>query len=327
MYLWIVPVMILLYVLYYRYRRTQSAKIGEFALLQKLIEGWQPNISNLKAALFITAAGLSILALANPQWGNKKEKIKAQSSDVFIALDISQSMLAEDISPNRLERAKKLCQNIVKGLKGNRIGLIIFAGNAYLQMPLTNDYAAAELFISSANTNQATTQGTAIAEAVKLAERAYQGEKANQRALIIVTDGEDHDEEAISAIEEAHANGLFVYTIGVGTTEGAVIPYKAQGQELLKRDENGNTVTTKLNPVLIKDMASVGGGDSWLIGQGAEILTSLRRKIELLAKEEVETRSFTDYASYFQYLIAFSMFLWIIEFLIPDKKKHHVVTE
>ncbi len=319
--LWLIPLMSLVYYVYLRHRSQRLKDLGQVDLLQKLIVGWQPRMNLLKTGFLFAALGMLVLALANPQWGSKKEKVKAQSSDVFIALDISFSMLAEDISPNRLERAKKLCNSIVQGLKGNRIGLILFAGNAYLQMPLTNDYAAAQLFINSANTGQATTQGTAIAEAVQLAERAYQSDKPAQRALIIVTDGEDHDSEAIRVIKEAKENGLFVFTIGVGTKEGAVIPYFAQGQQLLKRDQDGNTVTTALNVDLVNEMARAGGGESWLIGQGTEIVTGISRRIDQIAKRDVEQRSFTEYISYFQYLLALGILFVVIELFLAEKAK------
>ena len=244
----------------------------------------------------------------------------AKSSDVFIALDISQSMMAKDISPNRLERGKRIAQNLIQALKGNRIGLIYFAGNAYLQMPLTNDYSAAQLFASSANTEQASTQGTAISEAINLALRAYEEGKANQKAMIILTDGESHDDEAVNAAREAVSKGLNVYTIGIGTSEGAFVPYKTQSGEQYKRDESGQPVTSILNQEMIKNLANAGGGKSYLIGEGNSIITGIKREIDQLEKQEVEQRAFTDYNSYFQYLIAVGLLLLVLQYLIPDRK-------
>lgn len=263
-----------------------------------------------------------IMAYANPQWGNKKEKIKAKSTDVYIALDISQSMMAEDVSPNRLERAKRLTQNVIQALKGNRIGLILFAGNAYLQMPLSSDYSAAQLFVSSANTGQASTQGTAISEAIDLALRAYEPGKGNQRALIIITDGENHDDEAIAKAREATGEGLHIFTVGIGTIEGSLVPYRVQGREQFKRDENGNPVKSILNIELIEELARAGNGSSFLIGQGNQIVTGIKRDIDLLEKDEVEQRAFTDYTSYFQYFLIFGIIFLIFEFIISDKKSN-----
>ncbi len=319
LFLWLIPIMIGAYYLYIRRRRTVLTGVGETSLLKLLIDSWGDQRRHLKNILTISSLLFLIIALANPQWGTKKEKVTAQSSDIFIAIDVSHSMLAEDISPNRLERAKRLCISLVDALKGNRIGLILFAGNAYLQMPLTHDYAAAQMFVNSANTNMAPTQGTAIEEAVLLVEKSYTDDKPAQRALIILTDGEDHDGDALTAVKEAHKNGLFVYTIGVGTAEGAVIPYVAQGQKKVKRDAKGEMITSALNIDMINQLAQVGGGEAWLIGQGAEIIDGIRKRIEQISKREVEQRSFTDYYSYFQYFLALGILLLIAQFFISDK--------
>jgi len=185
-------------------------------------------------------------------------------------------------------------------------------------MPLSNDYSAAQLFVSSANTGQASTQGTAISEAINLALRAFEEGKANQKAMIILTDGESHDDEAVAAAAEAKSKGLSIYTIGVGTTDGAFVPYKTQSGEQYKRDDQGNPVTSMLNQALINDLAASGGGKSYMIGEGNTIITDLKREIDLLEKEEVEQRAFTDYNSYFQYLIAAGILLLILHYVIPD---------
>ena len=319
--LWFIPLLVLIYIAYNRYQQSLRAQLGTDALLNRLIPGWAPQRNHIKMGLIIAGLLCLFLAYANPQWGNKKDKVTAKSSDIFIALDISQSMMAEDISPNRLERSKRLLQNLIKTLRGNRVGLIYFAGNAYLQMPLTNDYSAALLFANSANTKQASTQGTAINEAIEMALRAYQPGEATQKALIIITDGENHDNEAIASARKARERGLRIYTIGVGTTEGALVPYQSQGSTLYKRDENGQPVNSKLNTALIKDIANAGDGRSYLIGQGAEILTDLKRQIALLEKEEVEQRAFSDYASYFQYLLGLGIVLFILEFILSGKRR------
>ncbi len=317
--LWIIPVLIGIYWLYLLWRGRQQRQLASQELFDRLAIGFSTIRQHYKMLLFLLSILMLIIAYANPQWGNKKEKMKAQSSDVFIALDISQSMMAEDISPNRLERAKRLMQNVTQNLKGNRIGLIFFAGNAYLQMPLSNDYSAAQLFIAAANTNQATTQGTAISEAIDLALRAYEEGKNNQRGLIIITDGESHDDDAIAKAKEASEKGLSIFTIGVGTSEGAFVPYINQGRQQYKRDDSGNPVKSMLNTELVNDLAQAGGGKSYLIGEGNVILTDLKKQIDLLQKQEVETRAFTDYASYFQYFIALGLLFLILEFVIPEQ--------
>ena len=323
--LWIIPILIGAYTLFTVLSSRQKSRLASDKLFSRLAPGYSPLRKYYKFSLYLLALLMLIIAYANPQWGNKKEKMKAQSSDVFIALDISQSMMAEDISPNRLERSKRLVQNVIQSLKGNRIGLILFAGNAYLQMPLSNDYSAAQLFVAAANTSQATTQGTAISEAIELALRAYEEGKNNQRGLIIITDGESHDDDAISKAAEAADKGLNIFTIGVGTSEGAFVPYNNQGRQEYKRDETGNPVKSALNTDLVTNLAQAGGGKSYLIGEGNTILVDLKKQIDRLQKQEVETRAFTDYASYFQYFIALGLLFLILEFLIPEYKHNSLI--
>jgi len=318
-FLWAIPILIGLYVLFTFWRRRQQRLLAADDLFARLALGWTGLRHHVRFILITLGVLFLIFGYANPQWGNKTEKVKAESSDVFIALDISQSMMAEDISPNRLERAKRLLQNVIQDLKGNRIGLIFFAGNAYLQMPLSNDYSAAELFIAAANTNQATTQGTAISEAIDLALRAYEEGKSNQRGLIIITDGESHDDDALAKAREAKEKGLNVFTIGVGTSEGAFVPFISQGRQQYKRDEQGNPVTSALNTTMITDLANAGGGKSYLIGEGNSILVDLRKQVDRLQKQEVETRAFTEFASYFQYFLILGLLFMILEFMIPER--------
>jgi len=317
----IVAAVLALYLAYSFWQNRNMAKVGTNELLMRLIPGFSRTRSRWKIALTMLSLIFLIGSLANPQWGTKKEKVKAKSSDVFIALDISQSMMAEDISPNRLERAKRITENLVKALRGNRLGIILFAGNAYLQMPLSNDISAAQMFISSANTNQATTQGTAISEAVDLALRAYDEGEAFQRALIIITDGENHDDEAIEKVREAKEKGLNIFTLGVGSEEGSFIPEKTAAGNQYKRDDNGELVKSALNPELIRDLASAGGGKHYFIQDGNQVILDLKNQIDRLEKQEVEQRSFSDYESYFQYLLGLGILFLILEFFISPRKR------
>ena len=311
---------VVLYVLFYTYKKSMLKRLGSENLVRRLMPGFRKGRGHLQISLLILVLSFLILAAANPQWGTKKEKVQAKSSDVFVALDLSQSMLAEDISPNRIERAKRVAVEVISGLKGNRIGLIYFAGNAYLQMPLTSDYSAAQMFVNSANTKQATTQGTAIGEAINLALRTFEEDKPNQRALIIFTDGENHDDEALNIASEAASRGLSIFTVGVGTPEGSFIPVRTQGREQYKRDESGQPVKTSLNMDLVRNLASNGNGKSFHISEGTRIIEDLKTEIARLEKEEVEQRAFSDYASYFQYFILIGIFILVIEFIIPERK-------
>jgi Ca-activated chloride channel family protein len=317
-YLGVIPFLVLIYLLIVWNRNSQINKLGDKKLIQKLIPGWSAWRKHFKFGLLLFAVTLFLLAGANPQWGTKKEKVKATSADIYIALDISQSMMAEDVGPNRLERAKRFAQQLVTSLKGERIGLIFFAGSAYLQIPLTLDYASAELFLRAANTNQAGSQGTALIEAIDLADQGFIEDEPRQRALVLITDGEDHDEGALERAEIAFQNGMRIFTIGVGTTAGSFVPYMERGREQFKKDESGNLVKSKLNLDLIKKVAVAGGGSSYLIQEGSSIIEDLVSRLEQLEKREVEQRSFSEYQSYFQYFLAFGIFLLLFEFLFSE---------
>ncbi|MEL6989378.1 MAG: VWA domain-containing protein, partial [Bacteroidota bacterium] len=254
-------------------------------------------------------------------WGSKREKVTQKSIDVFIALDISNSMNAQDIKPSRLERAKRFTSNLVENLKGERIGLILFAGNAYLQMPLTNDYAAATLFVNSANTNMAPSQGTAIVDAIDMAEQSFDEENEFHKALIIISDGENHDEEALVRAREAADNGLIIYSIGVGTTQGGFIPVvNAQGYNEYKKDKSGKFVSSQLNEELLNELAISGDGNYYHITNANQIFDDLENKIASLDKKEYEQRSFKEYNSYFQYFLLFGILCLILEFILSNRK-------
>ena len=229
--------------------------------------------------------------------------------------------LAEDIAPSRLERAIKFTQNLVEGLKTERIGFIIFAGNAYLQVPLTTDYAAVQLFVKSANPEIAPTQGTAIVDAIDLAERSFEEENKSHKALVIITDGENHDDEAMERAKEAKANGLLIFTVGVGTEAGSFIPTIVAGRADYKRDRSGNPVRSKLNEEMLRGLAKEGTGAYLNLMSGSEeVVEALSDRIDQLEKRELEARTFTDYESYFQYFLIIALFLLIIEFLISYRR-------
>ncbi len=317
----IIPILIVFFLLTWYARKRAFDRFGNTALLEKIAPELSKYKHTIKFILLLFAMSFLILGWANPQWGMKKEKVKRKSSDIFIALDISKSMLAEDVRPSRLDRAKQFAQNLVKQLKGERIGTIIFAGNAYLQMPLTTDYAAAQLFLKSANPEMAPAQGTAISDAIELAEQAFEQDNKHHKALVIITDGENHDEETIQRAQEANDNGLLIFTVGVGTTEGGLIPENQGGRRGYKADNTGNPVKTRLDPELITKLAEAGDGAAFSLSDDTqEIVRQLRERIDKIEKRELEQRSFSKYESYFQYFIALGLLLIIIEFLLTYQK-------
>jgi Ca-activated chloride channel family protein len=326
---WSIGVLVLLGILLLSLKHNNSLleKIGNRSLVKRLFPAVSKSRFWFKEALLLVSLALLCIAWSNPQWGTRKEKVKAESSDIFIGLDISQSMMAADISPNRLERSKRFVQKLIKSLRGNRIGLIFFAGGAYLQMPLTDDYAAAELFVRSANTNQAGSQGTAIDEAIALAAKAFDEESNHQKAIIIISDGEDHDQDAIDAAAEAKAKGLVSYTVAVGTEDGAFVPYNNRGREAYKKDENGNPVRSRINISNMQQIASEGGGKFYLINQGEEAIANINAELLKLEKREVEQKSFSEYNSYFQYFLAIAFILLFVEYLMSIRiRKKPIIT-
>ncbi|HFC01272.1 MAG TPA: VWA domain-containing protein, partial [Phaeodactylibacter sp.] len=300
----IIPILIGVFFWMWNARKRALEEFADASLYQQLMPQMSPYKHQIKFTLLMLGLSALIIGWANPQWGAKREKVKRKSVDVFIALDISESMLATDISPNRLERAKRFAQQLVEKLKGDRIGTIIFAGNAYLQMPLTTDYAAAKLFLKTANTRMAPTQGTAISEAIDLAEKSFEQNNKQHKAMVIISDGENHDEEALARAKEARENGMLIFTVGVGTPQGSLIPMEVNGFRDYKKDKNGQAVKTTINEQMLADLAAAGSGTYFNISDGEKIITALQERISKIEKQEFETRSFTEYESYFQWFIA-----------------------
>ncbi|MBT8190198.1 MAG: VWA domain-containing protein [Bacteroidia bacterium] len=317
-FLCIIPFMVLLYWLNLKWKKNRLSRQADYPIFKRLMSDWSFKKDWIKMLLTVFAVSFILIAWANPQWGNRKQKIKAKSSDIIIALDISQSMLAEDVSPNRMERAKRFVNQLIQSLKGERIGLIFFAGSAYLQMPLSHDYATAEVYIKSASPRQAGTQGTVIADAIGQAEKVFGESNLSQKAMIIISDGENHESEAIEVAATARENGTFVYTLGIGSTEGAYIPVLERGRKVYKRDKSGNPVKSVINTTLLKEIAEAGGGKFYMIDQTMSAIEKLKSEISRLEKQDVEARSFTDYNSYFQYFLAMGILLLIIEFFISN---------
>jgi Ca-activated chloride channel homolog len=316
----LIPVLTLFFYFTRRARRKALLRFGEENLVKQLM----PQVSNLKHplkfGLLMLAFALIIVAWANPQLGTKREKVKKRASDIIVALDISNSMLSDDVKPTRLERARAFSLDLVRELRSERIGTIVFAGNAYLQMPLTTDYAAASMFIKSANPDQAPTQGTAISEAIDIAELTFSKDVKNHKVLIVISDGEDHEIDAVAHAKEAQENGLLIFTIGVGTTEGGLIPTEFGGTQDFKRDETGQPVRTKINEEMLKEIAKAGGGDYFNIANTNGIIPALKNRIEKVEKRELEIRSFSEYESYFQWFLLPAILILIFEFTMPYRK-------
>ena len=261
-----------------------------------------------------------VLALADPQTGSKMEKVERRGIDVMIALDVSNSMLAEDIRPSRLERAKQAISKLIDRLDGDRIGIIVFAGKAYNQLPITTDYGAAKMFLSAINTNIVPVQGTAIADAVEMATGSF-GQSTHNKAIIVISDGEDHQGDVLEKTEAAAKKGVVVYAVGIGTTEGGPIPvYNGDIRTGYKKDRDGTTIITRLDDSLLQRIASIGKGMYVRITNSEEGWQKVFDDLNKIQKSELESRQFSDYEDRFQYFIGFSLLFLIFELVVFDKK-------
>lgn len=274
--------------------------------------------------LVVAAIFFLTVSAVNPQWGYKTEDVESKTADIYILLDISNSMLAEDVAPSRLEKAKRFAMDLATKFKTDRVGLILFAGNAYIQSPLTTDWHAIQLFLSASHPSQAGTQGTAIGEAVDLATQIRNaGEDQRAGALIIITDGEDHEEKAPASIRNAVSKGWITYIIGVGSEQGATIPIEIDGRPDVKRDKQGQPVVTRMNRSLMIDLAQQGNGKYFDLAESKTIISNLEAELESLERAQVEKRSFSEHRSYFQwFLMAGMAFLLLYATL---RFKHEVV--
>jgi Ca-activated chloride channel homolog len=303
--IWISVVVILLIAAYY-FRRYLSfrdwSKWGTEPSNQKVLSTLKTKPRLLWLGL-LSAVLLSV-ATINPQWGFRSVTVETKSAAIYLLLDISNSMLAEDVAPSRLERARRLALDISTAFRTDQVGLILFAGNAYMQSPLTTDWNAIQLYLNAAHPDQAGTQGTAIGEGIRLALKTNNEEgDFDAGALIILTDGEDHDSDALAAMDEAAAAGWITYIIGVGTETGATIPMSIDGRKDFKRDENGQPVKTALNRSLMIDLARHGNGKYFDLAEGATLTENLKKELAGLERTRQEKRSFSEHKSYFQWFL------------------------
>ncbi|MEM6726004.1 MAG: VWA domain-containing protein [Bacteroidota bacterium] len=323
--LWVlaaIPVLIIVFLFSLWQRQRMIKAFGNPELIRKMLPDYSRYKRPIKFGLITLAVLLLGVAWANPQWGSKKEKVKRKSADIMIALDISQSMYCRDIGPNRMERAKKFSQDLVNGLKGDRIGLTFFAGAAFLQTPLTIDYAALMMQLKSADPEMTYVQGTSIGAAIEKAMEGFESKSKNHRALVIITDGEDHEKVVQEMIRKAGEDGVLVFTVGVGTPAGGKIPIFRNGSFSNKRGRDGKEVISKLNEEMLRSIAEAGRGKYYSILNGEKVIESLQDRIEKLEKQEFEARTFSEYESYFQYFLAAAMILLILEFLISYRKNN-----
>lgn len=312
----------ILFFLYYgAWKKRARKRFGDEKVIGELMPAVSKGKPLIKFILIIFALILLIIGLVNPQVGSKLEKVKREGIDLMLVLDVSNSMLAEDIKPNRLERSKMAISQLIDRLKGDRIGIVIFAGNAYKQLPLTTDYSAARLFLSAVDTKIVPSQGTAIGEAINLAVTSFDDAQHN-KAIIVITDGENHEDDAIGAAKEAVEKGVKVFSIGMGLPDGAPIPvYNNNGTHAgFKKDRSGQTVITKLDEDMLRQIAAAGNGSYARANNASTGLNKIFDDISQIEKKEIETRQFTDYEDQFQFYLGGAILLLIFELLIASRR-------
>ena len=320
-YLWLlvlIPILALVRFVTYRNQKKRLRKFGDLKLLKALM----PDVSHfrprVKFWLLLAALALLIVMLARPQMGTKISQEKRTGIETIIALDISNSMLAEDIVPSRLDRSKMMVENLVDHFTNDKIGLIVFAGDAFVQLPITSDYVSAKMFLSSIDPSMMATQGTDIATAINMAVSSFTQEEGIGKAVIVITDGEDHEGGALEAAEEAKKKGMSVYVLGVGSTQGAPIPIPGTGDYM--KDNTGNTVMSALNEEMCRQVAQAGGGVYIHVENNSAAQQQLDNELDKLSKKETSTTVYSDFDEQFQAFAILALLLLIIEICIFDRR-------
>ncbi|MCK9626061.1 MAG: VWA domain-containing protein [Bacteroidales bacterium] len=312
----VIPFLFVFYGLSLKIRKKRISKFGNVELLDKLM----PNVSTgrgwLKMSLFSLAILFFSIGLSRPQLGARLKERESKGVEVMIALDVSNSMLAEDYSPNRLERAKLAISKLVDNLHGDRIGLIVFAGQSFIQLPITTDYVSAKVFLNTINNESVPVQGTALADAILSATKSFSTQSEKSRAIILITDGEDHEGDAIEAAKSAVEAGIKIYCIGVGSTEGKPIPING---ELLK-DKNGDIVVSRLDEKILRELAGIGGGQYVHAGNSEFGLNPIIENIRQIDQQKFQSVVFEDFDEQYMYFFAIALFFLILEMLIGIRK-------
>jgi Ca-activated chloride channel homolog len=320
----LLPVLIVLYILNEVRKRNALKRLGNADLVSRLVPEMSRIRPVIKFILQLIAVAAGIIMLSRPQFGSRIEDVKKQGVEVIIALDVSNSMLAEDIQPDRLTRAKQAISRLVDILDNDKIGLIVFAGDAYIQIPVTTDYISAKMFLSSINPNMVAKQGTAIGSAIRLAMRSFSPGEGKSKAIIIITDGENHEDDPVKDAEEASKAGIVIHTIGIGSTEGVPIPIINNGKKDYLKDPDGNTVITKLDEDILKKIALSTNGNYVRASNSNIGLDEIYNDIKKMKKQDLQSTMYTEYNDQFQVFAGLALFILIFDFMIMERKNRRL---
>ena len=314
----LIPLLWLFYIYSLIIKNRRLSKLGTKQMIKQLMPDashWRPRV---KFYLSLLAFAFALLMLARPQLASKAETVKRKGVELIIALDVSNSMLANDVGSNRMEASKRLVNGLIDELQNDKVGLIVFAGDAFVQMPITTDVLSAKIFLSSINTGIVPSQGTAIGAAIQLAMRSFGPTTNAERAIIVITDGENHEDDAISIAQEALNMGITTHVLGVGTPQGALIPIPDTTDFL--RDREDNVVVTKLNENMCKDIAYAGNGTYVKVDNTNTALRVIKSQIDTMSKAEMETKIYSAYDDYFRLLAWISLFMLLLDAFIIERK-------
>jgi len=318
-YLWLlllVPLFPVIYGIMRAFRKRRISKLGDPVLVRELMPSWSRSKGWVRIVLYSLAFFCFVVGLARPQMGAKLKEHETKGAEIMICLDVSNSMLAEDYSPSRLDRAKLAISRVVDKLQGDRIGLIIFAGTSFVQLPITTDYISAKMFLNSINTESVPVQGTAIGDAILTAAKSFSAQSEKSRAIIVITDGENHEDDAVDAARQAAELGIKIYTIGVGSQQGQPIPMNG---ELLK-DSEGNIVVTRLDEATLRKIAAEGGGAYVHAGNEEFGLNPIIDDIKKMEAEKYNSIVFEDFDEQYMYFFGAALLLFVLEMLIGERK-------
>jgi Ca-activated chloride channel family protein len=313
-----IPLLVILYGQLLYWKKTTLKKIGDPKMVQLLIANYSPINFLLKFLFFAIALAAIIAASANLQKPGAMDNVQRKGVDVIIAMDVSKSMLAEDIKPNRLERARQLVYKLMDQMPNDRVGLVLFAGRAYLQMPLTTDHGAARMYIQQAGPEVVPTQGTIISEALRASNSAFNSKERKFKSIVLITDGEDHDPQAVPLAQQLANDGVMINTIGIGSTQGAPIMDPATNE--YKKDEAGNTIISKLNETELQQLAAATKGVYVKLNDVETAVDAITKQLSTIESSALDDNAFRDYKSYFQWFLAIAFVLLVVEFFFPERK-------
>lgn len=314
-----IGVFILLFFLLLRWKQNTVKRIGDKKLVLQLIKNFSPRLFTTKFVVFSFAFVLGVIAVANLRQPGSTDNITRKGIDVVIALDVSRSMLATDLSPSRLERAKQMVLKLMDQMPDDRVALVLFAGKAYMQMPLTVDHAAAAIFVSSASPDAITAQGTDFSEALNMSERAFNTKEGRFKSVVLVSDGEDHDEESLKTADDLAQQGVMVCTVGIGSPEGSQIPDSATND--YKRDAMGNIVIAKLNEDELRQIAQKTNGVYVHFESSDQTISELMKQLSQVEKKAFTDVSLLNYRSYYTWFAGLMFLLLVLEFILPEREQ------